>query len=469
MSPPRYLYLILLALTLLGCPAAKDVDQEPPEEVSFGDLKLLVVNDLPLSEAIAREWSARAEGDLQVDSISLEEFRQLESVDADAVIYPGGLLGELVKKKVIEPFPAAVLEDDRFAKDDNLPFARSAEVKWGKRQYAVSFGSPQFLLAYRRDLLEQIGAAPPTTWEEYAELVRLLAKNPPADSNGSWEPAAEPRGKGWAAQLFLAQAAASVREPSRYSVLFDYKTMEPQLNTPGFQRVLEEMVAVAKQTQSSAGYTPDQARAALLENRTAMAITWPSGSPVPSGPDLEPLSIEFAQLPGSTEIYSSRSEEWQVKENKDAYRVPLCGIEGRLGSVVKGSDRGEAAALCLAILAGTELSPLIVPASNSTGPYRLSHTSSPEIWMDAELSGAATTFVEAIVATQNERYWVFVPRIPGRERYLIALDEAVRPALDGNQTAQDALDQATAAWNEITDDLGRESQSAAYRRSLGLN
>ena len=58
-------------------------------------------------------------------------------------------------------------------------------------------------------------------------------------------------------------------------------------------------------------------------------------------------------------------------------------------------------------------------------------------------------------------------RIPGRDQYLLALDQAVADALAG-QDARAALETAANRWREITTQLGLEKQRAAYRRSLGL-
>jgi hypothetical protein len=60
------------------------------------------------------------------------------------------------------------------------------------------------------------------------------------------------------------------------------------------------------------------------------------------------------------------------------------------------------------------------------------------------------------------------PRIDGRDRYLSALDQAVRDAVAGKASSKEALDGAAAEWRKITDELGLERQRAAYRRSLGL-
>jgi len=63
---------------------------------------------------------------------------------------------------------------------------------------------------------------------------------------------------------------------------------------------------------------------------------------------------------------------------------------------------------------------------------------------------------------------LFAVRIPGRGEYAAALDEAVHQAVRGEKTPEEALREAAARWDEITERLGRRQQAEAYYRSLGL-
>ena len=58
--------------------------------------------------------------------------------------------------------------------DDILPLNRREEMRWAGTLYAVSFGSPRFLVIYRSDLLEQWNLSPPTTWIEYQETLQAI-------------------------------------------------------------------------------------------------------------------------------------------------------------------------------------------------------------------------------------------------------------------------------------------------------
>jgi multiple sugar transport system substrate-binding protein len=64
---------------------------------------------------------------------------------------------------------------------------------------------------------------------------------------------------------------------------------------------------------------------------------------------------------------------------------------------------------------------------------------------------------------------LIAPRIPCADRYMAVLDAAVAEAVSGASTAEAALSKAAAEWIKITDELGRDKQRAAYRKSLGLD
>ena len=60
-----------------------------------------------------------------------------------------------------------------------------------------------------------------------------------------------------------------------------------------------------------------------------------------------------------------------------------------------------------------------------------------------------------------------IPRIPGVDEYVAALDDAVKAAL-GKVAPQAALQQAAARWEKITDAHGRETQRDAYLKHLEI-
>jgi multiple sugar transport system substrate-binding protein len=60
------------------------------------------------------------------------------------------------------------------------------------------------------------------------------------------------------------------------------------------------------------------------------------------------------------------------------------------------------------------------------------------------------------------------PRIPQASRYLEALDVAVRLVIAGELEAQAGLDAVALQWDDITDEIGRESQRKRLREVTGI-
>jgi multiple sugar transport system substrate-binding protein len=58
-------------------------------------------------------------------------------------------------------------------------------------------------------------------------------------------------------------------------------------------------------------------------------------------------------------------------------------------------------------------------------------------------------------------------RIRGTQEYWSELDSEVGAALGGRKGAKEALDDTAAAWEAITEKLGRDEQLRAYQAAIG--
>jgi multiple sugar transport system substrate-binding protein len=290
--------------------------------------------------------------------------------------------------------------------------------------------------------------------------------------------AAEPWATDWAGFTLLARAAPYVRHRDQYSDLFDFTSMKPLIDGPPFVRVLEEMVAVSEYASPDClTYSPHDGFLAVAEGRAAMALAWPAGSSQAgvatsesekqNTGDAAP-AIRWSELPGSPDVYSLSDEKWEQRQTDEPQRIPLLAAAGRLGSVARESSRSKAALRVLAILSA-EQSREVAAASTATTLYRQSHLAAPSDWYPANSEeDEAASYAAAAQQSLTRGIWMFSPRIPGHERYLAILNGAVQKALKKELSAKDALSQAAREWEAITDELDRNKQLLAYRRSLGL-
>ena len=90
-------------------------------------------------------------------------------------------------------------------------------------------------------------------------------------------------------------------------------------------------------------------------------------------------------------------------------------------------------------------------------PWRTS-SFDPEVWREQWPDDPE--YGEAVIDVMQETLELGVPdlQIPGQDEYVKVADAEISGALSGTKSAQQALDDAVAEWNNITDRLGRDQQ-----------
>jgi multiple sugar transport system substrate-binding protein len=201
-----------------------------------------------------------------------------------------------------------------------------------------------------------------------------------------------------------------------------------------------------------------------------MAVTWPApaGGQAPSDQSLK-WTTGFRSLPGSMEAYNYRTKQWDSRLSDENPSVPLIGFAGRMGAVTKESRDASQAMTLLSFASSTETSVRCAAASNHSTLFRESQLAQLQQWVgppfSAEEAGQYAQTLREIFASSN---CLTTLRIPGRQRYMAALDQAVRRVLEGAEAPGAALSAVATQWQEITDSIGREAQRRAYAQSIGL-
>lgn len=470
---------------LTGC-GTSDTVHSPVQDVSPGPtgvaspVKILVVEAPAVADSIRQQWHARSDEQLEVDNIDIKDFTDhvFGSREVDVIVYPPRFLGGLVESQRIVPLPKFVLSDADWDRTDIFELIRLREITWGGQVQAVPLGSPQFILYYRPDVMAALNLRVPETWEQMGQLAELLADRdrlgtlaPPEPS--PWYAVVQPLGPAWAGQMLLARAASYATHRGYYSTLFDYRTMEPLIHGAPFVRALNELVHCASHGPSTAStLSPWDAGKVFSEGKCALALSWPShdmdltwrtasGRPVPVG---------YAELPGSKEVFDVGGDRWELREGDEDVRVPLLGIAGRIGSVSRHSKQRRRAFQLLRWLSGRQWSGVIASGSRVTTLFRHSQRAEPTLWGDKNgRAEVANQYVDAVVQALSRKNSLTTVRIPGHDRYMAALDRAVHRAMAGETSSRVALEEAAAAWREITSQFGLDAQRQAYRRSLGVD
>lgn len=469
---------LLVSAGMIACAASGCGGDSQPVEHETGDaeqkparpLRVLVVDAPQLATRIERYWKSQTDAPFEVRQTTVTEAQKKPRFAADVVIYPAELLGTWAEAERLSPLSDALLQSDAFDEPDLLTHLRTTEVQWGRDILAVALGSPTLVLYYRADLFAERNLQPPATWAEYQQLLAALTKPPASDQ----VTALEPLEHGWAGLTFLARAACYVRHRDEYAALFNMHTMEPALTRPPFVRALTELVTAA----STVGHvdiwletTPTTARAAIYAGECALAWTWPSSSFSPASPPASTIvdNLRLAALPGSLDVFNLGFNAWEQRAADVAQRVPLVGSATMLASVTREARRAGAAEHFVACLSQGDAALEIATAGASAAPFRKAHLRHPQPWVEKLLPTAATNDFVALARATQASGLVLVPlRIPGAREYHAALDDAVRAAARGEVEPDEALQNAAAQFEAITESHGRQQQRLAYLHSLGL-
>jgi multiple sugar transport system substrate-binding protein len=130
--------------------------------------------------------------------------------------------------------------------------------------------------------------------------------------------------------------------------------------------------------------------------------------------------------------------------------------------------RQKAAWSAAAHLGGKDLSMWTAAYPSGFQPYRKSHTNI-DLWV---LAGYDRKFITSYMKSQSDSYnhpnSAIEPRIPGIFQYYSIAEDELQKTFACKQTAQQGADNVAAAWDKLTDKLGRENQVKYYRISMGL-
>jgi len=149
--------------------------------------------------------------------------------------------------------------------------------------------------------------------------------------------------------------------------------------------------------------------------------------------------------------------------------IAVIGLDDRLVAVTSTSRNAASAFSLAAWLARADTSSQFARAGSGALPVRISMASSGA-WYVPELAvGERSELGNTLSAALSSQQCLLIPRVPGVDEYMAALDEAVKAAVVDKVPAQQALKTAAERWEKITDAHGRDPQRQAYLKHLGIS
>jgi ABC-type glycerol-3-phosphate transport system substrate-binding protein len=201
----------------------------------------------------------------------------------------------------------------------------------------------------------------------------------------------------------------------------------------------------------------------VLTGQALAAWGWPGLLQTsPAAAEALEQGVVYLPLPGATRTYHFGRGAWEAAADN---APQLWGAAGLAVGVPAESRNAVSAFRLAAWLTSGEAGARLSSSSPWTSWYRTSQASQAQRWWGGTYEPVAGERVQRLLTAGGG--WQ-LPRIPGMAEYLAALSAEVVRCLEGETSAEAALEQTAERWEALTSTLGRASQLRAYRRHLGL-
>jgi multiple sugar transport system substrate-binding protein len=373
----------------------------------------------------------------------------------DVLSFPPAWTADFVSQGMAEPLQPFI---DQYGNPADLedfhPLYRGL-MNYGGNIYGIFDDGDTIILYYRTDLFEDqankdefkaangFDLAPPTDWDQYDAIQAFFTEKGGGNSWGGASQRLAGQVYGWFSEEFRNRGGRFFddetldgtlsSEPgvtTLNAMLNRNKTMPPGIETWGFPEVLAAWMS--GQLAMIGGTWPPIGR--WSEGTTAEQLNWVPETQVAG-------KVGYSIMPMGHSLHNS----------------------GFNLGVSADSKNKEAAYLFIqwATSPSVSLERVMLPYA-LRDPYRLSHYASEEYRSRWANAGA---YLDTLKAAADTALLDII--MPGSAEYHTAIDQAVSAA-QGGTSVEDALATGDAAFNEITDRIGRDSQKAAYQEFLKL-
>lgn len=401
------------------------------------------------------------------------------TVDFDIIEMGAPFEGDTAGKGLLDPMPDWVAT--QIEADDLVGYLKPPVGTWDGKTYRITIDGDCHTFSYRKDYFGEGaigGPEVPKTWQDVNAVSKaLVGQTDPLTGLPAYGYLDPLKGWGGFGFYFIAnRATAYVKHPDDPAWLFDPDTMKPRVNNPGWVQAIQDVMDLIA---TEGAYPADQINAdpgttafsQFLAGTGSMLMWWGDVGSNARTSDTSVVGdvVGFGINPGSTRRYNAAAGAWEETANE----APLMAYIGwgiYVTSRVSGDEKKRKAAWSAAAhLGGKDLSLWTAAYPSGFQPYRQSHFQYDE-W---EAAGYDRAFVEDYLGSNADSYnhpnAAIEPRIPGIfQYYSVAEDELAKGFAGQYGSAQETADAIAAAWEKITDQIGRDSQIALYKASLGM-
>ncbi|MGX9146354.1 sugar ABC transporter substrate-binding protein [Mesorhizobium sp. 128a] len=402
------------------------------------------------------------------------------TIDFDILEMGAPLEGDTAGKGLLDEMPDWVAK--QIDADDLVGYLKPPVGTWNGKTYRVTIDGDCHTFAYRTDYLGDGSISgmlePPDTWAKVKAFSEALkGKKDPLtglDAYGFLDPLKFQWG-GFGYYFLADRAAAYAKHPADPAWLFEPDTMQPRINNPAWVRAIQDVMdMMPDQPPDQVNADPNTTMSQQFLAGTGGALCW-WGDVGPYARTSETSVVGgvvgFSINPGADEVYNSRAGAWEKPASPNfAPNMAYLGWGIYVTNRVSGNEmKRKAAWSAAAHLGGKDISLWMAAYPSGFQPYRNSHFNYDE-WVAA---GYDRDYVEDYLGSNAESYnhpnAAIEPRIPGIfQYYSIFEDELVKGISGQYASAQETADRIAAAWEKITDQIGRDDQIKLYKASLGM-
>lgn len=404
----------------------------------------------------------------------------------DAFIFAPQWIVDYVVPGYLADLTDHVNNDEALAWNDVAPFFRDFSSTYEGSVYTIPLDGDFHVVYYRIDVLEELGMEPPRTWDDYlaiAEAAHDTDMN--GDGRGDYGSCIS-KARSQQSYWWIHSIAAGYLQSQGTSqgLFFDTETFEPLVNNPGFIRALEVYEA------TSAFGPPDElnlnvgdTRSLMITGRCALTLDWGDIGPLSIDPDQSVVAglVGAVITPGSTEVLDRTTGELVACDDmtcpyaiEGVNHAPFASFGGWSGGVSAAADEAtlEAAYALFSYMAQPAQANVDVTiGSTGFNPYRTSQFEEVGPWIEAGFTEeGAAAYLGALADSLASPNVALDLRVPQNQRYQqVVLDTVLSQFLAGEFTAGEAVEEVYARWEEITEELGRDAQQAAYLGTIGAS
>jgi multiple sugar transport system substrate-binding protein len=442
-------------------------------------------------ERRAAEFEALTGAKVELTITTMDQFYDLIKADLgratpqyDVVVFGSQWLVDFAQANYLENLTERVKVDTDLQWDDVALFFRDFSTSYGDQIYAIPLDGDFQMVYYRTDLLDQAGLEAPKTWQDYLEVAKVFHdKDLNGDGEADYGSCIAKKSQNQSHYMFWSIVSPFLQsQGTKQGAFFNTDTMKPLVNNEAFATALELYKATGTYgAPNELEMVVEDTRNLFVDGRCALTIDWGDIGTLAIAPNSKVVDrVSAVILPGTTQVLD-RATGQLVNCDKFSCPYAIDGINhapyaafgGWVGSISAKSEptvKDGAYAFLSYMSQPAQANEDVTIGITGFNPYRISQFTERERWLEAGMSSEATQkYLGGISVSLNSPNMVLDLRVPQNQQYqLEVMDIAIADFLQGKSTLAEAMKQIETEWEKVTTELGRASQKAAYRSSLGL-